>query len=142
MERSINGYDPNNLGGAPKTPDYPNGNPNLPYFKLHGSDMPWVVGTLSTLHDAKDRYSEQLVAGYFAEFGQSGQPNPSISYLSVRGYTKSIQAIEKTGPWQEVTSTQGSMKLMDCPAVTRSFLDVPQSAVLNYSLTYYKEGET
>ncbi|KAE8449913.1 hypothetical protein EG329_007390 [Mollisiaceae sp. DMI_Dod_QoI] len=140
MERSINGYDPNNLGGAPKTPDYPNGNPNLPYFKLHGSDMPWVFGTLSTLRDANDLYSEQLVSGYFAEFVKSGQPNPSISYLSVRGYTKSIQAIEKTGPWQEVTSTQGSMKLMDYPAVTSSFLDVPQCAFLNYSLSYYLEG--
>ncbi|KAF8850388.1 alpha/beta-hydrolase [Acephala macrosclerotiorum] len=40
MDRSINGYDPNNLSGPPKTPGYPTGNPNLPYFKLHGSDMP------------------------------------------------------------------------------------------------------
>lgn len=42
MQRTSGGYDPNNLGGPPVEPGYPYGNPELPYFKLHGSDMPWV----------------------------------------------------------------------------------------------------
>ena len=42
MQRTGVGYDPNNLGGPPVTPGYPYGDPELPYFKLHGSDMPWV----------------------------------------------------------------------------------------------------
>ncbi|CZR69418.1 related to acetylcholinesterase precursor [Phialocephala subalpina] len=142
MDRSINGYDPNNLGGPPISPGYPNGNPNLPYFKLHGSDMPWVFGTLSTLRDANDLYSEQLVSGYFAEFVKSGQPNPSLAYLQARGYQKTIDAVKQTGPWNEVGSggAEGSMKLMDYPAMTSGFLDVPQCAFLNYSLSYYIEG--
>lgn len=32
---------------------------------------------------------------------------------------------------------EGSMKLMDYPAVASGFLDVPQCAFLNYSLSYY-----
>lgn len=140
MDRTINGYDPNNLGGPPVTPGYPHGNPNLPYFKLHGSDMPWVFGTLSTIRDPNDLYSEQLVSGYFAEFVRSRQPNPSIAYLSARGYTKTIQAILETGLWPELMGKQGPMKLMDYPARTSPFLDVPQCAFLNYSLSYYVEG--
>jgi hypothetical protein len=42
MQRTAGGYDPNNLGGPPVEPGYPYGNPEKPYFKLHGSDMPWV----------------------------------------------------------------------------------------------------
>lgn len=42
MQRTSGGYDPNNLGGPPVEPGYPYGNPEKPYFKLHGSDMPWV----------------------------------------------------------------------------------------------------
>lgn len=50
MQRSAGGYDPNNLGGPPVEPGYPYGNPEKPYFKLHGSDMPWVfVSAVDTL---------------------------------------------------------------------------------------------
>lgn len=42
MQRTGSGYDPNNLGGPPVEPGYPYGDPELPYFRLHGSDMPWV----------------------------------------------------------------------------------------------------
>ncbi|KAG0652705.1 Acetylcholinesterase [Hyphodiscus hymeniophilus] len=140
MQRTINGYDPNNLGGPPASPGFPNGNPNLPYFKLHGSDMPWVFGNLGTIRDADDLYSLQLTSGYFAEFFKSGQPNPPISYLKVRGYTKTIQAVEETGPWSQISGAQGPIKLLDYPAVTSSFLDLPQCAFLNYSISYYLEG--
>ncbi|CZT41785.1 related to acetylcholinesterase precursor [Rhynchosporium secalis] len=140
MQRTIRGYDPNNLGGPPTSPGYPNGNPNLPYFKLHGSDMPRIFGTLSTLRDANDLYSVQLISGYFAEFVKTGQPNPSKAYLTARGYGKTLEAIEKTGPWEEVSGKKGPIKLLDYPSVTSSFIDVPQCAFLNYSLSYYLEG--
>lgn len=140
MERTIYGYDPNNLGGPPVTPGYPNGDPNLPYFKLHGADMPWVFGNLGTLRDANDLYSVQLTAGYFAEFVKSGQPNPPEEYLSVRGYTTTLEAVKKTGAWDAVSGSNGPMRLLDYPAVASSFIDVPQCAFLNYSLSYYLEG--
>jgi carboxylesterase type B len=140
MQRSINGYDPNNLGGAPVTPGYPNGNPNLPYFKLHGADMPWVFGNLGTIRDADDLYSVQLTSGYFAEFVKSGQPNPSPEYLKVRGYTKTLEAVQETGPWEQVKSEEGPIKLLDYPSVTSPFLDLPQCKFLNYSIEYYLNG--
>jgi carboxylesterase type B len=140
MQRTINGYDPNNLGGPPASPGYPNGNPNLPYFRLHGSDMPWVFGTIGTLRDANDLYSVQLSTAYFAEFVKSGQPNPSTNYLRARGYTKTLEAIQKTGSWEEVSGTKGPIKLLDYPAVTSPFLDLPQCAFLNYPTSYYLDG--
>ncbi|KAK0102210.1 hypothetical protein ONS95_005835 [Cadophora gregata] len=140
MQRTIGGYDPNNLGGPPVTPGYPNGNPNLPYFKLHGADMPWMFGTLNTLRDANDLYSVQLISGYFAEFVKTGQPNPSKAYLAARGYTKTLEAVENTGKWEEVRGKKGPIKLLDYPSMTSSFVDVPQCAFLNYSLSYYLDG--
>ena len=140
MQRTEGGYDPNNLGGPPASPGYPNGNPNLPYFRLHGSDMPWVFGNLGTIRDADDLYSVQLVSGYFAEFFKSGQPNPLLTYLKVRGYTKTIQAIEETGPWLQILGDTGPIKLLDYPSVTSPFLDIPQCAFLNYSISYYVDG--
>jgi hypothetical protein len=140
MQRAIGGYDPNNLGGPPVTPGYPNGNPELPYFKLHGADMPWVFGNLGTIRDANDLYSIQLTSGYFAAFIKTYNPNPSAAYLLTRGYVKSLQAIQKTGPWEKVSGEQGKIKLLDYPSYTSGFVDVPQCAFLNYSLPYYLNG--
>lgn len=140
MQRTIAGYDPNNLGGPPATPGYPNGNPNLPYFRYHGADMPWVFGNLNVLRDANDLYSVQLESGYFAEFVKSGQPNPSVGYLSARGYEKTLQAVRKYGPWGEVRGEHGPVQLLDYPSVSAPFVDVPQCAWLNYSLSYYFDG--
>lgn len=43
MDRSGSGYNPNNLDDTgPVEPGYPYGNPEEPYFRVHGSDMPWV----------------------------------------------------------------------------------------------------
>ncbi|KAI9749687.1 MAG: hypothetical protein M4579_006777 [Chaenotheca gracillima] len=137
MQRSSNGYDPNSLGGPPASPGYPNGNPNLPYFRLHGSDMPWIFGNLGTLRDANDLYSIQLESGYFAEFIKSGQPNPSQLYLRVRDYTKTLQAIQKTGPWDAVKNDHGPMRLLDYPSIAADFQDLPQCAFLNYSINYF-----
>ena len=141
MDRTIAGYDPNLLGGPPVTSGYPNGNPNLPYFRLHGADMPWVFGDLSPLRDANDLYSTQLTTGYFAEFTKSGQPNPSFSYLATRGYTNTLSAIQETGPWSPVKDSNGPMELLDYPSISSDFQDIPQCAFLNYSTSYYLTGK-
>ncbi|KAF4629309.1 hypothetical protein G7Y89_g8842 [Cudoniella acicularis] len=135
MQRSINGYDPNNLGGPA------NNDPNLPYFKLHGADMPWVFGNLGTLRNADDLYSIQLTSGYFGAFVREGDPNPKTSFLRARGYETAIEGIEKSGLWEEVGGAEdGRMKLLDWPSLSSGFLDVPQCAFLNYSLSYYVDG--
>lgn len=49
MTRTYEGYDPNNLGRTglsqgPVEPGYPYGDPELPYFRLHGSDLGFTYG--------------------------------------------------------------------------------------------------
>ena len=40
IQRANGGYNPENVpANGPITPEYPNGNPNAPYFKLHGNDQ-------------------------------------------------------------------------------------------------------
>lgn len=92
MERTYEGYDPNNLGlsglsQGPISPEYPNGNPHLPYFRLHGADLGFTYGNQNPLRDASDLQASQLISGYFAQFTKTGNPNPSLQYLQVRGYT-------------------------------------------------------
>ncbi|KAL1859207.1 hypothetical protein Plec18170_002323 [Paecilomyces lecythidis] len=140
MERTFGGYDPNNLGGPPSTPEYPYGDPNLPYFRLHGSDLPWVFGTLTTLRDADDLYSIQLTSGYFAEFVKSGQPNPNEEYLKVRGYEHTLEAVKETGPWNPVEGSEGPIRLMDYPSREAEFQDLEQCKFLKYPITYYLDG--
>ncbi|KAF2193760.1 alpha/beta-hydrolase [Zopfia rhizophila CBS 207.26] len=134
FERTINGYDPNNLGG-PK-----DGHPENPYFRFHGADMPWVFGTIGVPRDEKDLWSVQLVSGYFAEFVRTGQPNPDPEYLRVRGYEKSIEAVRKTGPWEEVSGKRGPVRFFDYPGSRSGFVDVEQCEWLGYGLNYYLNG--
>lgn len=141
MDRTSGGYDPNSLGGPPVTPGFPFGNPNLPYFRLHGSDMPWVFGNLDTLRDAADLFSIQVGSAYFGSFVRTGNPNPSEAYLKVRGYTEVTQNAQNTGPWDPVMSAQGSMKLIDFPAKSSGFLDLEQCQFLNYSISYYLDSD-
>ncbi|KKY23878.1 putative carboxylesterase family protein [Phaeomoniella chlamydospora] len=142
MNRGINGYDPNNVGNPPATPGYPNGNPNLPYFRVHAADMTWVFGNLAPnlTRDADDLYFTQLASGYWAEFVRCGQPNPSMVYPLVFRYTKTIQAIENSGPWEAVSGAQGYVEQLDYPALRTGFVDLEQCAFLNYSLAYYLDS--
>ena len=139
FERTINGYNPNNVSGAPVTPGYPEGNPNKPYYRLHGADMPWAFGNMATLRDANDLYSTQLVSGYFASFVRTGDPNPDPKYLELRGYTETLDAVRSTGRWESVSGKEGPMRHFDYPPYSGGFVDVEQCAWLNYSLGYFVE---
>lgn len=49
IERANGGYNPENVpANGPVTSEYPNGNPNVPYFALHGNDQ--VVFFVSSQH--------------------------------------------------------------------------------------------
>lgn len=50
MDRTYSGYNPNNVdGNGPVQEGYPYGNPNEPYYRLHGSDMPWMFVSLEPM---------------------------------------------------------------------------------------------
>ena len=90
--RTYAGYDPNNLGASglstgPVEPGYPYGNPELPYFRLHGSEGGFTYGNQNPLRDEEDLLATQLISTYFAWFAKVQDPNPPLSYLAVRGYT-------------------------------------------------------
>ena len=92
MQRTYEGYDPNDLGASglsqgPIEAGHPNGNPNVPYFRLHGADLGFTYGNQNPLRDANDLKAAQLISGYFAQFTKTGNPNPPLGYLQVRGYT-------------------------------------------------------
>ncbi|KAK0261481.1 hypothetical protein B0A54_03652 [Friedmanniomyces endolithicus] len=139
-QRTEYGYDPNNLGGPPVEPGYPYGDPNLPYFRVHGSDNGWSFENLPVLRDAADLYSLQLEGSYYSWFAKTGQPNAPLAYLEARGYQTVIDGQRASGPWDPVRGLQGPVKLLDWPSTTSGFVDVPQCAFLNYSLTYYLDG--
>lgn len=137
FERTIGGYDPNNLGG-PK-----DNNPKNPYFRFHGADMPWVFGTLSTIREPEDLWSEQLVSSYFGAFVRTGDPNPDLKYLQVRGYDKVIEGVKGYGQWSQVEGGKKSgdeVRHLDWPSTNSGYVDVEQCDWLGYPLDYYLKG--
>jgi hypothetical protein len=141
MDRTVGGYDSNLLGGAPVTPGYPDGNPNLPYFRFHsGATAPFIFGNVSPIRDSNDLKAAQLNSGYFAQFVKNGQPNPSERYLTTRKYGDTLHAVQHTGQWNQIKDKNGPIRLLDYPSVSSGFVDVPQCAFLNYPLSYYVDG--
>lgn len=122
------------------TPEYPLGNPNTFYYKVHSSDIPNFFGALHSYRDVNDLLTVQLTSGYFGSFIRTGQPNPDLAYLQVRGYQSTIDAVDESGPWPEVSEKTGPIKAFDYPSVTTSFVDQPQCDYLNSSVTYYLDG--
>lgn len=146
MDRTIAGYDPNGLGGPPTSPGYPNGNPNLPYFRFHGADMPWVFGAFNTglqFRDAEDLWSLELSVSYFGAFVRTGNPNPDDGFLKSRGYETAQKGIQLAGKWEEVGAggEKGSMMLIDWPGKAQSFVDLEQCKWLGYPVDYYVHGD-
>jgi carboxylesterase type B len=137
LDRSIDGYDPNNLGGPA------NDNPNNPYFRFHGADSPWFFGVLNRIREPEDLWSIQLTTSYFAAFIRGGDPNPSLKYLDVRGYDKVIEGVTKYGQWMQVDATKkmgDEIRLLDWPSKSAGYTDVEQCDWLGYPLDYYLNG--
>ena len=68
------------------------------------------------------------------------QPNPSQRYLQKRGYTATLDDVERTGRWASIQGTDGPIRLLDYPSTESGFLDVPQCPFLKYPLDYYLKG--
>lgn len=151
MHRTIAGFDPNNLGGPPASPGYPDGNPKLPYFRYHGADMPWVFGAFNTgllFRDGGDWWSLQVSVGYFGAFVRTGNPNPEEEYLWSRGYEMVRRGVQEAGKWEEIGTgkekekEKGSMMLIDWPGRAEGLKDLEQCEWLGYPLDYYVKGGT
>ncbi|KAL4980635.1 Alpha/Beta hydrolase protein [Aspergillus desertorum] len=137
MQRTIGGTDPDTLGGPPASLEYPNGNPDLLYFPLHGSELPFVFGNFDTIRSPVDLHAAQLISSYFAEFVRSGQPNPDVDYLAARGYRRTLDAVEAFGAWEPVRNSSGPMHMLDFPCGKASFEDLEQCEFLGLPITSY-----
>ncbi|KAF9892963.1 hypothetical protein FE257_000555 [Aspergillus nanangensis] len=137
METFSADYYSNHVGAHGATPDFPNGDADLPYFRVHGSDLPWVFGTLEPLRDGRDLDAVQLVSAYLAEFVRSGQPNPPAEYLEARGYQSTLDAVRKFDRWDPVSHSEGPIQLLSYPSFQESFQDLQQCEMLGYPITYY-----
>lgn len=82
----------------------------------------------------------QLISGYYAQFTKTGEPNPSLQYLAVRGYTNTTIGVEESGPWEKVDSATGPTKYHNYPSPTEEFPDLAQCTFLNYTISYYLNG--
>lgn len=139
MDRTYAGFDPNNVGNPPVEPGFPNGNPELPYFRVHGADMPNVFGDVFPIRDNNDLIASQLIVSYFANFARSANPNVPVARYNVLGYTQAAQAAKMSGVWLPVTSESGPMKLLDFVSTTADFQDIPNCQFLGYSTNYYAD---
>jgi carboxylesterase type B len=91
LTRTWMGYDANHLGaeltrGPTELPEYPIGDPDKFYFRLHGGESGFMYGEQISLRDEDDLRASELIAGYVGAFVREGDPNPDVNLLRVRGY--------------------------------------------------------
>ncbi|USW57824.1 Putative carboxylesterase, type B, carboxylesterase type B, active, alpha/Beta hydrolase [Septoria linicola] len=144
FDRTYQGYDPSNLGtnltAGPAELDHPYGNPNKPYFRLHGAEGGFTYGVQTPLRDRDDLLASQLISSYIAHFVKTGDPNRDVDYLRVRGYTDVLTQIEKSGRWEPVSNERGPAKSLDVVSRTIDFPELEQCKWLNYTVSYYLDG--
>ncbi|EGO26061.1 hypothetical protein SERLADRAFT_435908 [Serpula lacrymans var. lacrymans S7.9] len=144
FDKSYGGYEPfPEVCDPPVTPDYPYGDPNLPYFRCHSGDLYFVFGTLgqsaSPFRDWNDLYFSQVTVDSWTAFARSYNPNPSPQYLAARGYANTSDALSKYGLWEEVTTTNPTpLRILDIPLQQVPFLEQEQCDLLGYTLPYYE----
>lgn len=141
------GFDPNApVCDAPKTPSHPLGDPSLPYFKCHSGDLYFEFGTLGQFNlgfrDDLDLPFMQLVMDYWTSFVRSHDPNPEPTFLAVRGYTSTAEAISAGGRWEPVTKSKDTLRHLDFPPSQSDFLELDQCALLGLPINYYDNQTT
>ncbi|KAL3463048.1 Alpha/Beta hydrolase protein [Aspergillus heterothallicus] len=128
------------LGTPPRTPDFPLGDPDLPYFRLHGGDLPFIFGNLEYIRDALDLHAAQLISAYFAQFVRSGNPNPRKEFLAARGYSLTLDAVHAFDKWGSVKGMDGPIHLLDFPSEKAGFGDIEQCKFLGWPITHYLDS--
>ncbi|KAL3492553.1 Alpha/Beta hydrolase protein [Aspergillus germanicus] len=137
-QRTISGRpNSNSLGSPPQTSDFPLGDPDLSYFRLHGADIPFIFGNLDYTRDALDLHAAQLISAYFAQFVRTGNPNPHKDFLAARGYRLTLDAVNAFDKWQSVKGVEGPIQLLDFPSERGAFRDVEQCKFLGLPITHY-----
>ncbi|KAL2865864.1 putative carboxylesterase [Aspergillus lucknowensis] len=143
FQRTIGGHDPNshNLGTPPPTSDFPLGDPDLPYFQLHGGTLPFIFGNLPAIRNSLDLHAALLISAYFAAFIRTGQPNPDMEFLAARGYTATMEAVSAFDTWEPVRNASGPIHVLDFPSETAPFQDLEQCEFLGWPITHFVDAD-
>ncbi|KAF9526696.1 cholinesterase [Crepidotus variabilis] len=126
----------------PKSPEFPNGDPNQPYFRCHGGELYYTAGTLGQdsvpFRDPEDLLLSQITVDAWGSFARTYNPNPSFEYLAARGYNASAEAFRKAGPWMPATLlTEAPLRLMDVPLRSVAWPDTQQCNLLGLPDTMF-----
>ncbi|KAK4169846.1 Neuroligin-4, X-linked [Cladorrhinum sp. PSN259] len=100
----------------PKTASYPNGDPNLEYYKCHAGEQMVVFGSVARAglpdRDGNDNKFQRLVVDYWASFARTGKPDPDSKYLEVRGLSETKKEVERVGQWEPVEWKSPKMRIL------------------------------
>ncbi|KAF8148877.1 cholinesterase [Crassisporium funariophilum] len=144
FDRSYAGYEP--ISGTcdpPATAAFPNGDPNLPYFRCHSGELYYVFGNLGqdmkAFRDWDDLVLSQVVVDMWASFARTFNPNPAKEYLDARGYSNTTGALQQGGLWTQVTpSNQTPLRIIDVPLVNSAWRENAQCDLLGYPATMFE----
>ncbi|KAK3988378.1 putative esterase/lipase [Cladorrhinum sp. PSN332] len=100
----------------PKTAKYPNGDPNLEYYKCHAGEQMVVFGSVARAglpdRDGNDTKFQRLVVDYWASFARTGKPDPEIKYMEVRGLLETKKEAKRVGKWAAVDWKAPRMRVL------------------------------
>ncbi|SPO02957.1 related to cholinesterase [Cephalotrichum gorgonifer] len=121
----------------------PAGDPSTSYYlQCHSGELLYVFGNVAReglpTRDVADLAFGQFVLDTFASFARTFDPNPEVRFLTARGYTGTVSALEKMGRWEAATG--GNLKLRALGWAgegMEGFRDVEQCEWLGLGLEYY-----
>ncbi|KAH8901315.1 alpha/beta-hydrolase [Thozetella sp. PMI_491] len=123
----------------PKTEARPYGDPDLPYFRCHSSDMLVMWGTIARIgspdRDGLDFPFSRLILDYWASFIRTADPNPDPAYMKARGYLESLEQAQSSGPWTPVDASNPLTRELQWNGRMMPFLDGSICAGLGLSFT-------
>ncbi|KAI1457221.1 alpha/beta-hydrolase [Annulohypoxylon moriforme] len=126
----------------PKTASHPYGDPSAEYLKCHSGELYYIFGNLARqglpMRDEFDLAFEQFIVDTFSSFARTFDPSPDIEFLEARGFTSTLEEIERSGKWEASTYEEGmTMRTLQWPSFQGPFLELKQCDALGLGLDYY-----
>lgn len=128
---------------APKTPEHPLGDTNLPYYKCHSGELYYVFGTGIRQgrppRDQEDIPFSQYLLDSWTAFGRTADPNPEKSFLKARGYTNTSAVVERVEPWKPTSAKHLKSRILNVEPREEEFRELAQCKLLGLPLDYYDD---
>lgn len=125
---------------APATSGFPNGDPNMQYFKCHSGELYFVFGNLVRFdlpfRDGNDLPFEQFILDSWSSFARTADPNPDVGYLQARRYQSTQLELQRSGKWLPVEDGNWSLRRLQWPSVQAPFDELDQCTALGLPLDY------